>query len=210
MASSRDFLSMPTSAFLDHIAEATPSPSAGSALALTGASAAALVEMVAGLTCVKPKYAAFHERSREIQTRAHDLRAALENAVNEDAEAVQQMIAERRSRDAATTAEEKARHEEGAQAALVRAVTVPFRIAEVCVEVAFMGMQLVKFGMKSARGDASSAVILALAAVDGSLDAVEANLGASKQEDEWSAEIIVEITGLRVKAADLREQLASL
>ena len=55
--------------FLDRVAEATPTPGGGSVAALAGALAAALVQMVAGLTVGKKKYAEVEPEMRRRASR---------------------------------------------------------------------------------------------------------------------------------------------
>ena len=54
-------------AFLDATAAATPTPGGGSVAALAGALAAALTQMVAGLTMGRRKYAAFQTKRSKLR-----------------------------------------------------------------------------------------------------------------------------------------------
>ena len=70
------------------IARPTIAPGGGSAAALTGVVAAAVVEMVAGLTAGRESYALVHEEARAARARAEGLRQELLTLASADAEAL--------------------------------------------------------------------------------------------------------------------------
>src|SRR5437899_471379 len=71
--------------WIDELAGGAPTPGGGSAAALAGTLAAALVAMVARLTIGKKAYAAAEARAREILAEAEQLRGQLRRLVDEDA-----------------------------------------------------------------------------------------------------------------------------
>src|SRR3989475_2160304 len=73
--------------WIDELAGGAPTPGGGSAAALAGTLAAALVAMVARLTIGKKAYAAAEARAREILAEAEQLRGQLRRLVDEDATA---------------------------------------------------------------------------------------------------------------------------
>ncbi len=75
------------SAFVEAVAIDKALPGGGSVAALAGALAAALVQMVAGLTLKKPRYADKHPEMAEIVQRAESLRERLLDNVARDADA---------------------------------------------------------------------------------------------------------------------------
>src|SRR5260370_29787034 len=72
---------------LEELASSAPVPGGGSAAALAGAVAGALVAMVARLTVGRKAFAATEARAREILAEAEALRAQLRRLVDEDAAA---------------------------------------------------------------------------------------------------------------------------
>src|SRR5881394_3168006 len=71
--------------WIDELAGAAPTPGGGSAAALAGALAAALVAMVARLTIGRKAYAGVQQRVAEILAEAEALRAQLRRLVDDDA-----------------------------------------------------------------------------------------------------------------------------
>jgi formiminotetrahydrofolate cyclodeaminase len=151
-------------------------PAAGSAVGITGALAAGLVQMVGQLTASKPTYAAFHPRCGEIQKRASELSRLLLASVDEDARLFAKVIEARRARDAAPTEAERQVHADAAIQALRPAVDLPLSICRSCLELAGLAEELLHHGLKSAQGDSRTAMGLALAAGEGALAAAEFNL----------------------------------
>src|SRR6185436_746519 len=73
--------------WIDDLAGGSPTPGGGSAAALAGTLAAALVAMVARLTIGRKAYAAVDDRARAILNEAEQLRGELRRLVDEDAAA---------------------------------------------------------------------------------------------------------------------------
>src|SRR6266699_6230060 len=73
--------------WIDELAGGAPAPGGGSAAALAGTLAAALVAMVARLTIGRKAYASVEGRAKEILAEAERLRTELRRLVDEDAEA---------------------------------------------------------------------------------------------------------------------------
>ena len=74
-------------AYLERLASAQPEPGGGSASALVGALAAALLSMVANLTLGKDKYAGAQDMMAELKVNAEFARARLSELITLDAEA---------------------------------------------------------------------------------------------------------------------------
>ena len=194
-----NYAQQPLSDLLECFASGEPGPAAGSAVCITGALAASLVQMVAGLTCSKPAYTEFHPRCAEIGEQATAARKRLLASVDEDARSFARVIEARRARDAAETKSKRQFHAEAANEALRPAVELPLRVARTCLEVAEMAAELLHRGVKSARGDSQVALGLALAAGEGALTAAEYNL-RSCPTGEWAL-------AAREAALRLREEL---
>jgi formiminotetrahydrofolate cyclodeaminase len=118
-------------ALLEQIAAATPAPASGTAAALTGALAAALVELAAGV-------------SADEETRAQALELRVELGALADADA------------AAYTEFMRTRSEEARR----RTIEVPQRIADASAAVGALGARLAETGKPSVAGDALAAVEL--------------------------------------------------
>ena len=73
--------------FLDDLASAAPAPGGGAATALVGATAAALVSMVANLTIGRPRYVAVDAAMRSILDKAEASRRDLTRIADDDARA---------------------------------------------------------------------------------------------------------------------------
>ena len=80
----------------ERLASRAPTPGGGSASALGGALAAALVEMVCELTAGRPGYDAVDPIARQIGTAAGELRVSLLEAAEEDAAAYDRVADARR------------------------------------------------------------------------------------------------------------------
>ena len=120
---------------LDRIGERTPAPASGSAAALTGALAAALVELSARFS-----------EDDEALVRALELRARLLALADEDAEAYSDFMRTRSDDDRARTIE------------------IPLAVAEAAAETAALAERLAEHGKGSVRGDALVGAELARAA----------------------------------------------
>ena len=140
---------------LDALAQSTPTPAGGSAVAYGGAMAAALVAMVARLTASKPRHADVADRMQQIAVEADALRNGLQDAVQADAAAFDDILAARRlpvddpSRQSAI--ERATRH----------AVDVPLHTAEQALQVLTLAVELAESGLSSAHNDALAAASLA-------------------------------------------------
>lgn len=172
---------LPFSQILSAMAEATPTPGGGTASALAGAMAAALVEMVCGLTVGREKFAAVREEVRRARERAAALRARLLALAEEDASAYSALSAAYKLPK--RTDEEKAARSEAIQQALRAATETPLRTAEAAAEVAALARLMVEKGNPSAASDAGVAALLAEAAVQGAALSVCTNLRGLKDAD---------------------------
>jgi len=159
--------------FLDQVASAMPTPGGGTASAVAGALAAALVAMVSRLTIGRKKYAEVEPEFTGILERAEALRAQLMQLGAEDAA----------SFDAVTKAyavpKEKTEERTAAiQAALLGASRVPLQTLRVCREVAALAARAAKVGNRNAVSDAGVAALLAGAAARGAAYNVRINVAA--------------------------------
>ena len=147
-------------AFLDATAAATAAPGGGSVAALAGALAAALTQMVAGLTMGRRKYAEVEDEAQTIAQEAHALRKQLTDAIEADAAAYAAVLAV--FRDKGLSAEEKAT---AVESTTIKAAEVPGEVARLSLLVARLAQQIATNGNVNAVSDAAAAVFMARAAV---------------------------------------------
>jgi formiminotetrahydrofolate cyclodeaminase len=140
-------------------------PGAGSAAALTGAVAGSLIQAAARYAIrVADKAGAekpFGERAAAILEEAGERSRRLSMAVGEDSEAFRQFW--------------QTRTEE----ALRLATDIPIDIAEHCLALAEMGLELYDHGYQNARGEAAAASLGAIAGGEAALYAASLNLASA-------------------------------
>jgi formiminotetrahydrofolate cyclodeaminase len=166
-------LAQPSRAFLDSLASSAPAPGGGAAAALAGALGAALVEMVAHLTAGKKRYAGVEPLTRDALQRAAALRARLQDAVDDDAQAYAAVShAYGLPRDSEA---QKAERTEAIQAALIRAAAAPLEAASACSQVLALCEETAGSLNANVISDVMVAALLAHAALEAALVNVEVN-----------------------------------
>jgi formiminotetrahydrofolate cyclodeaminase len=158
-------------------------PAGGSAAALTAAVAAALVEMVAALTASREAYALVHEEARAARARAEGLRQELLTLASADAEALRRFEGALALPRGSQTEQEL--RERQKRSTLREGAEIQRDVLAGCVEVADLGVAMVERGLKSARGDAGSAVFLAAGAARSASWAIRMNLSGEHAESEF-------------------------
>jgi formiminotetrahydrofolate cyclodeaminase len=164
------------------IARPTIAPGGGSAAAATGVLAAALVEMVAGLTASRDAYAPVHSEARAARARAEGLRQELLTLASADAEALQrfaQALALPRGSEA-----ERELRERQKRSTLREGAGIQRDVLAGCGEVAALGLAMVERGLESARPDAATAVNLAAGAARSAALAIQVNLKDEPADSE--------------------------
>ena len=169
-----------------------PVPGGGSMSALAGALAAALTEMVAGLTIGKKKYAEVEEEMKKAVAPMHEICEHLLDDIKRDSESFDLYM------QALTlpkeTEEEKAARTKAMQDGLKAAVAVPLSVAKRAYEVMPYAEVMVTKGNKTAVTDALVATMMARTAVLGALFNVKINLESIKDEafvEETAKEVAV-------------------
>lgn len=163
-------------AFVANVAAPTPTPGGGSVAAHTGALAAALVQMVAGLTIGKKAYAAAEEEMKAVALECSSQRQRLSALVEEDAsayEAVRRAYQLPREDDVQLAARARAIDE-----ALLGAAQTPLETAQRCARVAALARAVLERGNRNASSDAGTAELLATGAARAALLNVRVNLAA--------------------------------
>ena len=164
------------SGFVSDVAAATPAPGGGSVAAHAGALAAALAQMVAGLTVGKKKYAAVEGEMKEAALKAAGLVTTLTGLVERDAQsygAVMNAYKLPNEPEDASKARTKAIDQ-----ALVGAAQVPLETARACAEVAELAAVVAEKGNTNAVSDGGVAALLAEAACKGAVYNVRINVTA--------------------------------
>jgi glutamate formiminotransferase/formiminotetrahydrofolate cyclodeaminase len=195
------------SGFLASVASSNPVPGGGSVAAHGGALAAALAQMVAGLTIGKKKYAAVDAEMKEAALKAVALGNQLTALVKRDAEAYA-LVSEayKLPREPADAA---ARRSETVTNALLKAAEVPLETARAAVEVAQLAAVLAEKGNTNAVTDAGVAALLAAAAAKGAAYNVRVNVQAL--EDKSKGESLArEAEQLVRKASEFAERATSI
>jgi glutamate formiminotransferase/formiminotetrahydrofolate cyclodeaminase len=162
--------------WLTAIAAPTASPAGGSAAAIAGALGAALVEMVAGLTGSRPKYAAVHQEAAWAGENAARLRTALAGLAVRDAEAFAGFT--RALALPRNTADEQTARTAARDAALRDGAAVQLELLEAVADTADFAAAMADRGLAGALGDAGTGALLAAAAARSAYWAVRSNLAS--------------------------------
>jgi len=158
--------------WIDELAGGAPVPGGGSAAALAGALAAALVAMVARLTIGRKAYAGAEPRMRQVLAEAEALRGQLRRLVDDDAAAYAKVSA------AYKLAKDDPRRRRAVDAALVGAAEVPLVVARGANRLIALAREVEAIGNRNANSDARVGAALARAALEGAVENVRVNVAA--------------------------------
>lgn len=188
------------SGFVASVASSDPVPGGGSVAAHAGALAAALAQMVAGLTVGKKKYAAVDAEMKTVALEAVSLGNRLSALVKRDAEAYAKVSAAYKlAKEPVDAARQRA---ETITTALLEAAEVPLETARCCVEVARLASIVAEKGNSNALTDAGVAALLAEAGCRGAAYNVRVNVQALDDKSQGS--------GLEREALDLVRRASEL
>ena len=183
--------------FVKLTASGEPVPGGGSISALAASIAAALSEMVAGLTVGKKKYADVEQEMKDLMPVMDSLYQELLDDVQKDSESFDQYM------KALTlpkeTEEEKAARQQAMQDGLKAAVMVPLSVANKALTILPYAEAVVTKGNSTAVTDGLVAAMMARTAVLGAVYNVKINLRSIKDQD-FVDRIYKEATGLEQKA----------
>jgi formiminotetrahydrofolate cyclodeaminase len=172
------FRDMSVQAFCDALGSKDPTPGGGSASALAGAMAAALVAMVARTTAGSKKFADRAERMDAVAREADGLRADLLALVEEDAAAFDGVMAAFRLPK--ETPEQQAARGRAVQEAYRGAAEPPMKVCDLSLRVLELAERVAADGTPSAASDAGVAAHLAATALEGAALNVRINVAALK------------------------------
>jgi formiminotetrahydrofolate cyclodeaminase len=212
------FLNRITVDLLELFAAGKPTPGAGSAAALIGALSGSLAQSVAQYTIKAAKnskrrddYVPFQERAEEILDEARSRSHHLRNAVDEDSVAYDQYRSHWRLQEAyieGATEAEKADLQARTSESLKRATDIPIEIAEGCIALAEMGLELYGRGYRDARGETCTAVLTAIASGEAAMHTASLNLQSARVA-VWMDSRRDKIRVLRRRLRDLRKLIES-
>jgi glutamate formiminotransferase/formiminotetrahydrofolate cyclodeaminase len=168
--------------FVAAVAAPTATPGGGSVAAASGALAAALGEMVCGLTLKKQSLEQHHATADEKLRRLTQLRAALLASIDRDAESYAAVLGAMKL-PKVTEAEQSARAR-AIEEATKQAARVPLETAGLAAETGRLIHSLGPISLPQAASDLVVAALMARAAVQGSLENVRTNL-ASIHDVAW-------------------------
>lgn len=165
---------------LDAFSSSAPTPGGGSASALAGALGASLLAMVAALPKTRGNTAEERASLDAARTKLLAQRARLIDLIDRDAAAYDAVVAAYRLPKA--TDAEKAHRKTAIQDALKLASEVPLETCLTANDVLREAATVAEAGNPSARSDIAVAVQFLMAAAQGALYNIEANLGSVSDE----------------------------
>ena len=149
-------------AFLEDLASNSPAPGGGSASAVCGALAAALVSMVANLTAGKEKFAEQESLMQQLISETKELRGNFLKLMQEDIDAFSFYMSALRMKK--ETELEKRARKAAMQDAVRLSTEVPLKMIDACVKTAELALSAARSGNPGAVSDAGAAALLAEAA----------------------------------------------
>jgi glutamate formiminotransferase / formiminotetrahydrofolate cyclodeaminase len=183
--------------FLDAVAEPSATPGGGSVSAYAAAMAAALGQMVAGLSRKKKMQSAYVD---QLSTQLDDLRKIADEltaAIDEDAASYDAVMAAFKLPQG--NSEEIQQRNETIETATKKAAEVPIQVAEKGMQLNTRLLQLERISAASMKSDLQVARLMAVAGAQGALANVEINLDGLKDS--------AYVAKMRERVAEVRTQL---
>ncbi|MCH4166559.1 MAG: cyclodeaminase/cyclohydrolase family protein [Megasphaera sp.] len=194
------FHTLPLDAFLEATATKEPVPGGGGIAAMTAASAAALVEMVANLTVGKKGYEEVGPIMLGIRDRAGQLRQRYLRGIDDDANAFAQVI------QAVRLPKDTPHRTELVQQAFKDAATIPFALGKDIFTILQLAEQTVRYGNAWVITDGAIAAMNARAAMRSAFYSVRINL-KSITDSEFTKSMMASILEIEAKAALVEAQV---
>jgi len=174
--------------FLNELASRQATPGGGSAAAVMGAQAAALISMVCNLTIGKPKYAEVEADMIRLLSQSEDLRAQLTAMIKADMEVFDQLMACYGLPK--ETDEQKAARSVQIQAVLKAATLVPLDCARACAKTIELSQIAAEKGNTGVVSDAGVAVMCGYGALKSAALNVYINAGSIKDREFAEAKLV--------------------
>ncbi len=190
--------------FLDGLAGKAPTPGGGSAAAVMGAQAAALISMVCNLTIGKPKYAEVEAEMQALLEKSEALRETLTGMIKADVDVFERLMATYglpKDSD-----EDKTARSEAIQSALKEATVVPLDCARACAKTIALSRIAAEKGNIGVISDAGVAVMAGYGALKSAALNVYINAGSLKDRsfaDAHLAELETILDGAEVAAEEV-------
>jgi formiminotetrahydrofolate cyclodeaminase len=170
--------------FLDELASKQATPGGGSAAAVMGAQAAALISMVCNLTIGKPKYAAVEAKMQALLTESEALRVTLIGMIKADVDVFDKLMACYGLPK--STDDEKTLRTGQIQAVLREATLVPLECAKACAKAIELSRVAAEHGNLGVISDAGVAVMAGYAGLKSA--ALNVQINAASLKDRAFAE----------------------
>jgi formiminotetrahydrofolate cyclodeaminase len=167
--------------YLDTLASKNATPGGGSAAALMGAQAAALVSMVCNLTIGKPKYVEVEAQMQNLLEKSEKLREEFTAMIKADVDVFNRLMATYGLPK--ETNEEKEARSMAIQAVLKDATQVPLDCAKACGEVIALSRMAAEQGSSAVISDAGVGVMSGYAALKSAALNVYINAASLKDRD---------------------------
>ncbi len=183
--------------YIATVAAPTPTPGGGSVSALAGSLAAALTQMVAGVTIGKKRYAAVETEMHAVISAATTLQENLLNNVVKDATAFDELMAAYR------LPKDNSERAQLIQEKTLGAAEVPQIVCRQALEVLQLAERVAQMGNKNAVSDAAVAALMASAAIEGAALNVRINL-MDLQDQERAEQMHQELASILAQAHEIR------
>ncbi len=190
--------------FLEAVASSEPTPGGGSVSALAGSLAAALGQMVFGITEKNKKYQVATEELRPNLIKLQELKYHLFTLVKEDSIAYQSFLAARKMKK--DTPEEQTARKQALEDATMKSLLVPLDTMRNAVAVLEAMLPLACKANPNAISDIAVGCHLAMAALEGGKLNVRINL-KSLADEKVKAEFIQQIQVFQETGLKLKEQI---
>lgn len=176
---------MKLSDYFDELSSDSPAPGGGSAAAVSGAQAAALVSMVANLTHGKKGYEDAWDEMERTAIDAQALKDELRKTIDRDTDAFNGLMDA--SRLPKKTEEEQAARAQALEKATLTAIEVPLSVVRNMVKVLDLAKVTAEKGNRNSISDVSTAAAQARAAAEGAHDNVMINVSGLRDKKKAKA-----------------------
>ncbi len=164
--------------FLNEIDSKSPAPGGGSVSALAGALGVCLIRMVGHLTFGKKRYEVLGEGAKqefnESFSNMESLKDEMISLIDRDTEAFNLVMSAYRMAKESET--DKALRSEQIQIATLKAIEVPFQVAQIAYNALNMIEPVIKYGNPNALSDIGVAVLMLSSGIEGASLNVRINL----------------------------------